>query len=207
MILQCRCSGCPTSAAQGQDKLTKIVEQELWDNGQKMLVNVARKAGLKFGPNRAMQKLMAERNDKISALMHAHDGTQGPQISQRIAVLNAEYGKEISWAASVYPDVPAKVVVKRSGDADQRKRAIIIVVVTCTVVVLLCVSLTTVVIIRTRKREDTVMQFEGEHVVTGMPCDGNQGVHVGDVQGGTPVTVTAPTQVKSALSTFEKECW
>jgi hypothetical protein len=91
------------------DKLQKTLSEGLWDNGQMMLVDIARRAGLKYGPNRAMQELMAQRNEEIKSVL---DGSNDYHMNRRIAQINTEYGSKIAEAALLYPDrSSARVVI------------------------------------------------------------------------------------------------
>eukprot|EP00913_Durusdinium_trenchii_P000845 g787.t1 len=54
VVYQCTCDGCP--ALEDVSQVKQTVEENIWDNGQDLLVDVARREGLKLGPNRKMQE-------------------------------------------------------------------------------------------------------------------------------------------------------
>jgi hypothetical protein len=95
-IHQCSCHGCPVTASEGKDKLAKTVEEDLWENGQMALVDMARRTNLKYGPNRAMQELIVERNDKIMDLLRSGESL-GPEMSRKIQTIQLEYINKISY--------------------------------------------------------------------------------------------------------------
>merc|ERR1712139_604736 len=89
IVAQCTCDGCPTNEPDAVTKITQTVEEGLWDNGQIMLVDIARREGLKYGPNRKMQELMAQRNDRILSAIHSN--MSSAQVGNRIDRINFQY--------------------------------------------------------------------------------------------------------------------
>merc|ERR550532_1898893 len=78
-------------------KLKQTLKESVWDNGQVMLVDIARREELTLGPTRRMQELMVRRNSEILRTVEKV-GNSGDASSQ-IAAINDKYGVLITAAA------------------------------------------------------------------------------------------------------------
>jgi hypothetical protein len=195
IVAQCTCDGCPSTEVNAEAKLKKTVEEGLWDNGQIMLVDIARREGLKYGPNRYMQELMVVRNAKITEIMKTTSGSK--ELDRMIAHTNRIYGRDITIAARYHGDdlQTQKVVVKEEGSHLEY----IVVPIVCAVLVLCALGCCCVMYYRGRahsKRDDIgVPTFPpGDHVVVGQPVAQASEAGPEGVQSGVPVTLTAPTK-------------
>lgn len=194
IVAQCTCANCPSSEVSAAQKLKKTMEEDLWDNGQIMLVDIARRQGLRYGPNRPMQELMATRNERILETLKMN--MSSTSLDRRIAAINEHYHREILRAAQEGPDEPPRKG-RRKGDDDDDDETTVVVLVTCTAVILVVVAVATCIIVRhRRKQNDGISTFQGEHVVVGNPVAPgiSMDVATGAIQGGTPVTVAAPAK-------------
>jgi len=172
------------------------VKEDLWDNGQIMLIDIARRLGLKYGPNRKMQELMVSRNNEIMDVV-GETGKTSFTLDRRIDAINERYSSKIIAAASEYPDTPRlHVEQEETSEATQ-----IVVVVACTVLLLGAVACATHLIIRSRRKQNDLSAFpQGENVVVGQPVQTNPEIVPGTIQGGTPVTIAAPMKSASHKS-------
>jgi len=193
IIAQCTCTGCPSTALAGHNKLLSTMENGVWDNGQMMLVDIARRENLVYGPNREMQELMAERNREILSLIR--DSADGQNLDRRISLINSKFTDKISNAARNYPDR------KHDRVRDNDHTALIVVVVVCTIVVVAAIVMATFIILCRRKHASSpVTGFQqGDDVVVGQPVrdeehPANPFSEHGPVSGTPvqPVTVSAP---------------
>lgn len=158
----------------------------MWDNGQIMLVDIARREGLKYGPNGRMQTLMVKRNEEILAVVRTKE--KRSVMDRRIAAINKRYTTEITKAAREFPDRP----INNAKSKNQTDLTTIIVVICCAVVVTSAVACATCLILRSRRKQNDIATFQGDHVVVGNPVSALPDAVPGVVQGGTPVTVAAP---------------
>merc|ERR1719316_1006059 len=155
-----------------------------------MLLDIAKRSGLKYGPNRRMQALMEERNDEISEVMMMN--LKAFQLDRRIGDINSRYSAAIIQAAQDYPD-DGNWQPPEAEDEDVRSTTPIVLVLACTAVILAAVACATCVIVRSRRKANDVSAFQGESVVVGQPVSENQPeVNSGIVIGGAPVLVSAP---------------
>jgi hypothetical protein len=195
IVAQCTCDGCPSTEENALDKLRVTLDEGLYYNGQHMLLDIAKRQGLKHGPNRRMKALMVERNDKISEVM-AMNLKDYREVDRRIGDINSRYSAAIIKAAQDYPDDgnwrPAEA-------EDVRSTTPIVLLLACTAVILAAVACATCVIVRSRRKANDISTFQGESVVVGQPVSAdNSQVSSGIVFGGAPVTVSAPTKGSKA---------
>merc|ERR1739848_622570 len=94
---ECLCSGCPENVEEIRVKFEKVLDQALWINGQEILFEVSNWAQLKLGPTPEMQRLMAERNEKLKeALLTSSSNAEG---EARMIQINEYYLNLIVEAA------------------------------------------------------------------------------------------------------------
>jgi hypothetical protein len=203
MVLQCTCNNCPTDAITAHDVLAATIEEGLWDNGQTMLTDIARREGLQHGPNRRMQQLMAERNAKIleASKSAEEDPHKAQHLDTWISEINKEYTTKITKAAHEYPDSPSTVTREYDDDDDT-----VLITVICSVAAVALVAACACIIICTRRAKGKDQQeqqqmgagnYDGNHVVVGQPVVESAD---GSISGGTPVYVSAPSPVKKSSS-------
>jgi len=170
------------------------VEEGLWDNGQIMLIDIARREKLKYGPNRRMQELMASRNDQILAITRAST-LSADLVDRRIAEINSKYIEQITRAAREFPDMPSTV---DKDDSEDNNTTLVIVVICCSMAVISVVACAAYLVIQSKKKQwqTPTRAFQGENVVVGQPVPTNgDALPVSGILGGTPVTVAAPMKV------------
>lgn len=120
---ECLCSGCPKDEIEARKKMEVLLEEALWANGQELLVEIAHLAELKMGPTPEMQRLMAERNEKLKeSFLASANNVEGEQEMIRI---NDEYVMLIVDAAKAAqkPDETLQNAIA-SGDKKQIKQAL-----------------------------------------------------------------------------------
>lgn len=203
LVYQCSCTGCPESNEEGMIKLTGVLlEDNVWENGQMLLITIAREAGLTLGPNRKMQELMAERNVQILLVLAQADiANQGGTISENyppIARLNEQYTQRIAQAAREYPDDGG---TKNKGEGDHEEGdstgLVVVVIILCTLFMLTGVSLATWLFMRRKRSMTATETFSGnEQVVIGSPVQLGDGTaepyaQYSKAPVGAPVIVTA----------------
>lgn len=193
IVAQCTCMDCPESTSARYSKLRKTVSESIWDNGQVMLVEIARREGLRLGANRHMQELMLRRNSEIIQTIE-QNGDSG-QTDRRIALINDHYSVLISDAASLGEDplYRGRGSIGLHGDSNQNVGIVTAIVVSCSAAVLTAVAIATWLVLRKRVRETPITSFnQTQQVVIGSPVPLST-----DVTGattGAPVTVAAPTK-------------
>jgi len=207
MVAQCTCAGCPSTEANAQEKLIKSVEEGLWDNGQIILVDIARREGLKFGPNRRMQELMATRNTKITEMIKKTD-IKSSELDRRIAGINARYSQEITRAARKWgdsqPQLPDWSPQQDVEDVEEKKHPEYIVVpIVCTVLLIIVICWGCACLRAGRRKRDEIIAFEsamrqGSHVVIGQPVFGTSDAVHGEIQGGMACGMPVVTSVVTA---------
>lgn len=106
MIAQCTCHECPESLEGIQEVVATTIEEDLWENGQRMLIDIARREGLDLGPNRHMQELMARRNEEIIEFTQtlAVGSDMQAEIDDHIGEINQRYIRELTSAARLHGD-------------------------------------------------------------------------------------------------------
>jgi hypothetical protein len=173
------------------------MEDSIWENGQSMLLEIARQESLRLGPNRRMQELMVRRNDEILAYLASNNSNTGlASLDLRIEEINSRYIVDITEAARQGPDDGEG----RGGSGRRHGRsrssdnalATSLTLVSCTAVILISVCFATWLCI-SRKKETPINTFTAnDHVVIGSPviADPSNGA----VHEGTAVTVAAPTR-------------
>jgi len=207
IISQCTCSGCPANSSSRAVKLRQTVSESIWDNGQVMLVDVARREGLRLGPNRKMQEIMLDRNSEILRTIQAF-GDNGAS-DKMISVINGRYSQLITDAARLGDDPQGGVPFTSGSGGGRRRRGagrgegsggegsnvavIVAVVVTCSVAVLAAMGVATWLVLRRRRLQSPISAFEqNQQIVIGSPVP--QGGNQDGVAAGAPVTVAAPTK-------------
>lgn len=199
IIAQCTCKDCPSTVLEGDLKLKETVSDSLWDNGQTMLVDIARREGLLHGPNRRMQELMVMRNDEILQVLD--DGESEKEASKdkarAIALINDVYAERIVHAARVHGDDGANRPGKRGGEEEMRKHYVVFAIIAgvCTCAIIGAIGVATRVVMR-KKTESPITTFEqNQQVVIGNPVSPtDNAVDANGVATGAPVTVSAPTK-------------
>jgi hypothetical protein len=104
-------------------KFKAVLEQALWINGQQILLELAHMAQLERGPTPEMQRLMAERNEKLmEAFLTAESNAEAEANMMKI---NDYYLNLIVEAAKAAqnPDATLKAAIE-SGDKDQISKAL-----------------------------------------------------------------------------------
>jgi len=212
-VTQCTCSGCPGTSQEGRKLLAKTVEESVWDNGQVMLVDVARREGLHLGPNYRMQELMAERNAQILRTIAFFGPLPNSETESRISSLNQYYAGLILHAArGTYPDngrerspapVPAPAPAPQEGRGEDEDG------ITTTMKVIIAIVVSSGFIwtalmgilcyLGRPKKACKVERYRGENAVAGKPVRGPRSVDC-NITRGAPVIITAPTKSKSGDS-------
>jgi len=209
MVMQCTCGGCP-HAPEGREKLYRTLEGRVWDLGQVMLVDIARREGLRLGPNLRMQELMLQRNQEILTFLESERARGAPEEEQlgRIEEINENYAKQITIAARTYPDDGEGYGRRRrdkTKDEEFRLASLIIIVATiflCTG----CIVLSIFAVARKLMRRPTSTPVEEfavptEQVVIGQPVPNNSAGGVDSIAHGTSATtVRAPAATKGKQS-------
>mmetsp|Transcript_50751 Transcript_50751/g.128887 ORF Transcript_50751/g.128887 Transcript_50751/m.128887 type:complete len:598 (-) Transcript_50751:185-1978(-) len=200
IVAQCTCKGCPTSSSEAILKLDLTVTDGIWDNGQMMLVDIARRQGLLHGPNRRMQELMVMRNDKILEVLK---GKEQPDRANSflIAQINDEYTQLISEAAKSFGD-DGYMLTHNDAELEaaakkETKNSIVYFVVTaggCTIAIVAAIACATRVITRRRKANAIIQFGNTDEVVIGNPVGEGATMVSGTPVTGAPVTVSAPTK-------------
>jgi len=182
----------------------KTLEADIWDNGQDLLTDIARREHLKLGPNRQMQELMVRRNELVLEANQAMSTGTRHEVENRIQNINAYYTHLITEAARTYPD---EGLDKDTFDSLQRKEEestglsrILAILLSVTGVVVIVLMLVILVLVRRRRQKEEstpVTAFaENQQVVIGSPVPANQHGKDQGVVSGAAVTVAAPTREK-----------
>jgi len=193
MIVQCSCTGCPDSMDSMATAITRTLEEDLWENGQSILLDIARREGLKLGPNREMQVLMAQRNTVILSMV---DSNISETLDSTISVTNMKYARMITVAARRYGDAApegSNGPPSYRGSDDTTRVTIIV----CTSMLLAfgMVAMWYMIWIR-RKKANLIQELQAnQEVVIGQPVAGEEPAVVTT---GAPVTVAAPTKGNNA---------
>jgi len=208
IIAQCTCMECPETDIDRLDKLQRTVEESIWDNGQVMLVDIARRAGLKLGPNRRMQELMQKRNDEILAIINS--ARADASVDVQISEVNTRYAQAITNAARRGPDAnqwkgPGRINGGKGqwqSDNDDNKMTWIV-IVACSFAILACIVVATWMVLR-KKAPPPVLEYQNnQHVVVGNPvCSGTDAAGV--VQGSVP-TVTVAAVVRKSPTNGDRD--
>lgn len=204
VVYQCTCDGCP--ALEDVSQVKQTVEENIWDNGQDLLVDVARREGLKLGPNRKMQELMMERNEKIVEASKGITPSNRQEVETRIKNINTYYTHQITQAAREYGDDGSQLNVFKQREEEMLNQSAALagllagalgMVVVLIVVVLLLVR-------RRRREQDTPVTVIGQNetVVIGSPVPLTGQVTAATkedgVVDGAAVTVSAPARAGKA---------
>jgi len=169
--------------------MKRTLEDSVWDNGQMMLTDIARREGLKHGPNRQMQELMVRRNAAVLAAV-ADDGDDGR--IQRTSAINEQYTLKITQAARMYGDDECAALTAELNEKEEIKSTWTngVIAAICTLALMITICTATVCILK-RRKESPVLGFEqNQQVVIGNPVQDAQGQAVT----GSPVTVAAQTR-------------
>jgi len=198
---QCTCVDCPDSNATRFEKLKRTLTESVWDNGQVMLIDIARRENLRLGPNRKMQELMVRRNSEILQTVEVSGGSD--KADSQIAAINDRYGVLITEAAHLGEDPwPPKNGQKDKTAKDGKKTdstlIFAIIVAACSVAVIstiICASMFLVRMWKKTRRETPIQPFQqGSQIVIGNP-----------VPQGTPsqVTTGAPMLTKTKSGSLQ----
>lgn len=204
-VYQCTCDGCPAFTEEGTEEVKKTLEADIWDNGQDLLTDIARRENLKLGPNRQMQELMVRRNELVLEANQAMSTGTRHEVENRIQNINAYYTHLITEAARTYPD---EGLDKDSFDSLQRKEEesaglsrVLAILLSVTGVVVIVLMLVILVLVRRRRQKEEstpVTAFaENQQVVIGSPVPADQTRSKDEgVVSGAAVTAAAPTREK-----------
>uniref|UniRef100_A0A7R9ZZA3 Uncharacterized protein n=1 Tax=Pyrodinium bahamense TaxID=73915 RepID=A0A7R9ZZA3_9DINO len=200
IVAQCSCFECPDSDVARTAKFKKTVSESIWDNGQVMLVDIARREGLRLGPNRGMQELMLKRNDEITHVIEALGPTGLADV--KIAGINDRYAVLITDAArtgedpyDLYESEGEKILEAKKRELEKNFETTTIIVVVSAVVIVLAIAVATCLVLSRKNRETPITTFqENQHVVIGSPVADNTAMS--GIMAGAPVTVAAPTKGK-----------
>mmetsp|Transcript_135559 Transcript_135559/g.329522 ORF Transcript_135559/g.329522 Transcript_135559/m.329522 type:complete len:346 (+) Transcript_135559:84-1121(+) len=195
IVAQCTCMDCPDRTEAGYARIRQTVTESIWDNGQVMLVDIARREGLRLGPNRHMQELMLERNSQILAVIEEFGDTGF--TDRRIAEINNRFAVLIQDAARLGED---PLALQRGGRTREGRRegdrdvgVIVAIVVSSALAIVVAISVATCLVLRNKRRESPISMFqENQQVVIGSPVPMTS--TVSGVTAGAPVTVSAPTK-------------
>jgi len=195
-VYQCTCRGCPSTT----DEATSVVadlQDNIWENGQVMLVDIARREGLVYGANRRMQELMAERNEDVLHIIELMNSTNRADIESKLSSINARYVGLITEAAHNYPDEYQEDEHPERHQREGRSlSAFLILIVACSVVIMVGMGLATYCVVQRRKLQTPVTGFEpSEEIVIGRAIPSAVAPGKDTVAGA--VTVAAPTRPKS----------
>lgn len=189
IVFQCSCEGCPQSTQEGMVKLQKTLQETIWDNGQMMLIDIARRAGLRHGPNRKMQELMVLRNSAVLKAVQSDRGSLA-NLDGSTAAINDQYISQITQAARVYGDEAPEVVAARKADKSNRFLTAIAGICTTAIVVTICCA--TSRIMKNKAAMPAIGFEQTSQVVIGNPVANEQSTPT--TATGTPVTVSAATK-------------
>lgn len=207
-VYQCTCRGCPPPTSLGSSQVTETLAQSLWDNGQVMLVDIARREGLQLGPNTKMQELMLRRNSEVQRVIQTFGPSSLRKVKQLTADINTRYTKLITDAAHAAPDdgggkEKPYTAAREAAEKDFQTRTVFTVVIAvCSAVIVLTIGVATYCILKRRAKQTTstpILAFENETVVVGNPVAPSDLPPRGkeDVCTGATVTVCAPTKARS----------
>ncbi|CAJ1443644.1 unnamed protein product, partial [Effrenium voratum] len=176
VVYQCTCDGCPPPTQEGTDQVKQTLEDNLWDNGQVLLSDIARREGLKLGANRKMQELMLERNELVLELSRTLSAENRPQVEGKIQDINSYYSQLIVQAARTYPDEGTnpdeiEALRQRGQDSDGLSQLLAVLLTVTVIFVLILVVLILVLIQRRNAKQQTpITAFtETDQVVIGSP--------------------------------------
>lgn len=174
MVAQCTCHGCPESMESMASTLQWTVKEDLWENGQRMLLDIARREGLLWGPTRRMQELMLQRNEEIlRALEESKVASYRFDLDETIHQINRRYSDGIIHAARYFDDSERPVAAEASSNTSVSLMTFTIV---CTTIV--CTTMLGWVFYwkmyakRTHRQNTDIRTFHGDQVVLGQPVDG-----------------------------------
>lgn len=202
-VYQCTCDGCPAFDDSGVDEVKRTLEESIWDNGQVLLVDIARREGLQLGPNRKMQELMQERNELVLKASSSLTTSNRAEVETRIQDINAYYSRMIEEAARTYPDIGLGAPEPgRGAEAGLSLMLAILLTLTVLLVIVLIVIVLYLMRRRNTKQQTPVTAFsENDQIVIGSPVAPNQdGMKEQGVVGGAAVTVAAPTKGRSEVA-------
>jgi len=201
-VYQCTCLGCPSTTDEVATTISNL-NDNIWDNGQVMLVDIARREGLKYGPNRRMQELMAERNEAVLYIIAPLNATNRAGIEKKVVEINSHYTALITEAAQKYEDDGwRRGQNDRDPDRDRSwSSAFAVLVVSCTLIILIGMGLATYCVIQRRKSQSPITAFEpnddvviGRAVASADSSTAGKDAITGAPRMPAPVTVSAPTK-------------
>jgi len=184
------------------DEVKRTLEESIWDNGQVLLVDIARREGLQLGPNRKMQELMQERNELVLKASSSLTTSNRAEVETRIRDINAYYSRMIEEAARSYPDIGLGPESAKGAETGLSLMLAILLTVTVLLVIVLIVIVLYLMRRRNTKQQTPVTAFsENDQIVIGSPVAPNQdGMKEQGIVGGAAVTVAAPTKGRSELA-------
>ncbi|CAE7728766.1 unnamed protein product [Symbiodinium microadriaticum] len=160
--------GCPAFDDSGVDEVKRTLEESIWDNGQVLLVDIARREGLQLGPNRKMQELMQERNELVLKASSSLTTSNRAEVETRIQDINAYYSRMIEEAARTYPDIGLGAPEPGRG-AENGLSLMLAILLTLTVLLVIVL----IVIVLYLMRPVTAFS-ENDQIVIGSPVAPNQ---------------------------------
>lgn len=175
MVAQCSCHGCPDSTDSMTSTLEWTVKEDLWLNGQRMLVDIARREDLQLGPNRRMQELMLQRNEDIErALEESMAAAYTSDLDEKIYRINLNYTSVITDAARFFGDDLEVARHSPTTATSSTSSFWMTTIIVCTSLLLLsCVSVV-LYLMRLKLKQHTtdITSFNGNQVVLGQPVRG-----------------------------------
>jgi hypothetical protein len=182
--LECSCQGCPSNVEQTKAKYKDTLDENLFKTGNLEIARIAKQYGL-IGPNRRMQELLQERDERITTEFNAHQGLPDDTWQATMDAIIAEYTPLFRAEAERYArdgDPTVDPVVVGSSDDDDGGIVLIIIIAAGVVVIILLVAV--VYVLYSRGKARSAMQG-GQR-----PRDGDPNVVMG-----RPVAPGAETQV------------
>jgi len=88
--MECQCLGCPKTSSAAKIKATQELTESISEHGKNALDAIASSVGI-LGPNRKMQELMKERNDKILKAFEEHEGGPDAVWEKKASAIIEEY--------------------------------------------------------------------------------------------------------------------
>jgi hypothetical protein len=153
--LECSCQGCPSNVEQTKAKYKETLDENLFKTGNLEIARIAKEYGL-IGPNRRMQELLQERDQRITTEFNALTGVPDDAWQATLDAIIAEYTPLFRAEAERYardgdPTV-APVVIERDDDDDDGSLIIIIVAAAGGAVFLVLVAIACILYSRGKAR-------------------------------------------------------
>lgn len=114
----CQCFDCPTTTTEAERLINDTfvgeatspggVSEDVWENGQTVLMDISRQEGLTPGATPQMQAMVVARNVHIrAAIARAEQDGAGSDVEREIARISAEWHAEITLCARGGPEAEA----------------------------------------------------------------------------------------------------